>query len=425
MKKQLKLFLTAISLCLVVALGVIGIFAVKTLNMSVGGNITFSAEGLNFSVSKGEFKTESDAPYTNISTDTSILQAFAMDTNTKQSDIQDELDSWSSLDLRLSSLGDAYLYFTVTNNMQDVNLAVDITIVTLGTNDNENMNIIVNSDEVVYGTPKQFVIIFDILDESINAGLTGFDIDVDFSSVKKVVLPAGMGASYKIDTETGKTTKEIDYYFIEMGTYEGNPIKWRLVSTDLTGPLSVENVPTSLGGYYILDTEIPVPYAFHSTTSNHSNGVYPSDYALSDIRVKINDTSSNGIMHSLGISTTNDIYKQIKLQSMEDLYKGIGYHYTPGDIPSQFANQFSNASNYANFSQKTDRFFLPSIKELIDLEIPQSWCYGTYSNLNGSWTRTPDTSGSLGSVRKSRDGSSYLGDNPSNAYAAVRLAFII
>ena len=55
MKAKTKFIATIMSLCLVVTLGVIGIFAVKTLNMSVGGNITFSADGLALEVSQGQY----------------------------------------------------------------------------------------------------------------------------------------------------------------------------------------------------------------------------------------------------------------------------------------------------------------------------------------------------------------------------------
>ena len=88
MKLKAKLIATIMTMCLVVTLGVIGIFAVKTLNMNVGGNITFSADGLSLEVSAGEFKTEGGATYSNITTQSNKFQEFAIDTNTKLSDIQ-------------------------------------------------------------------------------------------------------------------------------------------------------------------------------------------------------------------------------------------------------------------------------------------------------------------------------------------------
>ena len=55
MKAKTKLIATLMAMCLVITLGVFGILAVKTLNMSVGGNITFNAEGVSFTIGDGKF----------------------------------------------------------------------------------------------------------------------------------------------------------------------------------------------------------------------------------------------------------------------------------------------------------------------------------------------------------------------------------
>ena len=189
MKNKTKLIATLMAICLVVTLGVFGILAVKTLNMSVCGNITFSAEGIAFEVSKGEFKTTSGSEYTGITTQTGKLQAFAMDTNTKQSDVQDKINSWAGLDLvATESLGDPVLHFSITNKMEDEILSFDPSI-TLGTNINNNMEIKIDP-AVANIQPLQeedFTITFRIIDKSINAGLTGenysgFAIDILLST---------------------------------------------------------------------------------------------------------------------------------------------------------------------------------------------------------------------------------------------------
>ena len=180
MKRKTKLFMTFSALCLVVALGVFGIFAVKTLNMTVGGNITFSAEGLDFSISKGTFETTAGAEYPGVNTDNTKLQAFAMNTNTKESDIATQKASWSGLNLTMSSLGDVVLVFTVTNNMTET-LLTTIEVTTLGTNKNNNMEINVVGGTVTKGTPKEMSITFHIKDTNINAGLTGFAVAVSFT----------------------------------------------------------------------------------------------------------------------------------------------------------------------------------------------------------------------------------------------------
>ena len=127
MKSKTKIMLTIMSMCLVLSLAVLGIFAVTTLNMNVGGNISFEADGISVVVSDGSFKTESNANYENIMTEEGKLQGFEMNTNTKLSAIQDKLDSWSDLELKMSNLGDAYLHFSITNKME-TSLYVYVTV---------------------------------------------------------------------------------------------------------------------------------------------------------------------------------------------------------------------------------------------------------------------------------------------------------
>ena len=180
MKNKTKLIATLMAMCLVITFGVIGILAVKTLNMSVGGNITFSAEGLDFSISNGTFETTAGAEYPGVNTDTTKLKGFAMNTNTKESDVATQKASWTGLNLTMSSLGDVVLVFTVTNNMTE-KLVTTIEVTTLGTNTNNNMEIEVVGGTVSKGTPKEMSITFHIKDTNINAGLTGFAVAVSFA----------------------------------------------------------------------------------------------------------------------------------------------------------------------------------------------------------------------------------------------------
>ena len=175
MKSKTKLIATLMAMCLVITLGVFGILAVKTLNMSVGGNITFTADGISFEVSAGEFKTKSGSEYTGITSQTGKLQAFAMNTNTKLSDVQDKINSWAGLDLvATESLGDPVLHFSITNKMEDEILSFNPTI-TLGTNINNNMEIKIDPAvaNIQANQTENFTITFHVKDISINAGLTG------------------------------------------------------------------------------------------------------------------------------------------------------------------------------------------------------------------------------------------------------------
>ena len=184
MKSRTKLIATIMAICLVVTLGVFGILAVKTLNMSVGGNITFSAEGVSLIVSPGEFKTTDNKDYSNILTQTGKLQGFTMTTDTKLSDIQDKINSWAGLELVMDSKGDAVLHFSVKNTMSSP-LYVDIaTTITENTNDNMTMTVAPDIIEIAAGVTTNFTVTFDVLDTSINAGLKGFNVKIDFSKTQ-------------------------------------------------------------------------------------------------------------------------------------------------------------------------------------------------------------------------------------------------
>ena len=182
MKYKAKLIATLMTMCLVFSFAVIGILAVKTLNMSVGGNISFSADGVSFTVGNGVFyESNKTTEYTGITSQSGKLQGFAMNTNTKLADVQDEIATWAGLELNLDSRGDSVLKFNIKNDMSDKQIYVTFAV-TLGTNTNNNMNIVAPTTEEIYPTEnKNIEITFDILDMNINAGLTGFKIDITIS----------------------------------------------------------------------------------------------------------------------------------------------------------------------------------------------------------------------------------------------------
>ena len=212
MKKRTKFVMVAMALCLTVALGVIGIFAVKTLNMTVGGNITFSADGISFTITDGTFKTTSNAVYTGINNDNTKLKGFAMNTNTTQASVQDKIDSWTNLNLTMSSLGDAVLHFSITNNMTTETLYAYLDI-SHGENTNNNMAITQTGggEAIAPSQTKAFTLTFDILDETINAALTGFKVDMLLTRTQKQVVdnqtPSGLIPSRQEDVSSFVTSE--------------------------------------------------------------------------------------------------------------------------------------------------------------------------------------------------------------------------
>ena len=225
MKAKTKLIATLMAMCLVITLGVFGILAVKTLNMSVGGNINFVADGVSFTIGQGKFyQSNKTTEYAGITSQSGKMQGFAMNTNTKLSDVEDEIASWTGLELGLDSQGDAVLKFNIKNDMSDKQLYVMFTV-SEGTNTNDNMHIVCANSELIEPTDnKNIEITFDILDDSINAGLTGFKIDINIGEPVQVNASTGVveggnksntkysNAKYIIDTtnRTASVSKSSD-----------------------------------------------------------------------------------------------------------------------------------------------------------------------------------------------------------------------
>ena len=225
MKARTKLIATLMAMCLVITLGVFGILAVKTLNMSVGGNITFNADGVSFTIGQGKFyQSNKTTEYAGITSQSGKMQGFAMNTNTKLSDVEDEIASWTGLELGLDSQGDAVLKFNIKNDMSDKQLYVMFTV-SEGTNTNDNMHIVCANSELIEPTDnKNIEITFDVLDDSINAGLTGFKIDINIGEPVQVNASTGVveggnknntkysNAKYTIDTtnRTASVSKSSD-----------------------------------------------------------------------------------------------------------------------------------------------------------------------------------------------------------------------
>ena len=181
-----------------------------------------------------------------------------------------------------------------------------------------------------------------------------------------------------------------------MGTYKGEPVRWRYVSADGKTPYDAsKGRPQSVRGYYVLETEVNLGYSnnieyvtdvsginqYH-TNAQYSN-IYVGDYATSNLRDYFIKTSG-GLMSMLNISQDNEIYKAITPQSMAKLYENIYVNedwdsgdvvYTYSEIPENARKYYASESTHADFNQATDKFFAPSMKEYLELGISTAWCY--------------------------------------------------
>ena len=249
MSKKTKLIATLMAMCLVISLGVIGILAVKTLNMKIGGNITFNAEGIAFTVGEGKFY-EDDATtiYTGISSQTGKMQGFSMDTDTKLTDVSEAIATWTELELGLDNRGDAILKFNVSNDMSDKEIYL---IFEISFDDNVNDNMVITTElfqEIPAGEDKDIEITFDIIDMELNAGLENFLIDV--TVIDKVEVDPTTGAV------TNQTSTALTNSLYKVVDATNNKASAEMVSEDISGNLVIAS-HVYIGGERHTVTELP------------------------------------------------------------------------------------------------------------------------------------------------------------------------
>ncbi|MBQ3494400.1 MAG: hypothetical protein IJA69_03195, partial [Clostridia bacterium] len=90
MKTKTKLISSIMSICLVCAVFAIGVFALKTANLKIGGDVTFNANGIEAVVTfKGLQNTNFDT--------TGKFQTVTLDNNTPGSVVYKTMESWQNL----------------------------------------------------------------------------------------------------------------------------------------------------------------------------------------------------------------------------------------------------------------------------------------------------------------------------------------
>lgn len=177
MTLKTKLLATISMVAVTIALLMVGVWAVKTANFSVGGNISFTASGINATISAGTlndasaWKTASDAD--------EKLKEIVMNTDKTQSQIESEFASWSGLDFVFNEAGeDVTITFTITNTSTKVNDYIGISIVA---DAGEAVNATVSANltyiPLAPSQSKQIVLTFSVTDKTANASLTGFNIE--------------------------------------------------------------------------------------------------------------------------------------------------------------------------------------------------------------------------------------------------------
>ena len=364
--KLTSLITTFVLLC---SLLTVGVFAVKNTTFNVGGDIVFNVQGIEAEVKLEELTNASLIEQTyNIGAETDKLKTFELDNDMTASQVQACYESWAGLDMKFDSEADVLLKIRITNKTEiaDNLLKVDMSA-TFGSANNCTISVDKATATINPGDYEIFTITFSITNKEFSANIENFAVNVNMSQAEP----------FKLNIEYDE---ENNYYYLEMGTYGGSPVRWRYVS-DVTNGIdtavrfapTAENAPVSTTGskgMFILESDIFTADTLingrASTTTNDgiveflpsnmyksSNSkyyhttegytdVYANDYAASNLRAFLTGRTNvagqdvGNLMNVIGIDSNNAIYQKIQGRTLTDLYSSINEDSSTLTLPTQF-----------------------------------------------------------------------------------------
>ena len=401
MTLKMKLSSTICAFLLILGLTIMGVMAAPSATVNLGGSISFTATDVNAKVTgdiSGATNNPEELP--------ELLFSAGLD-DAALAELNADKAKWGECDLEFASTGkDLSILVTIENLAErplyativaNANMTADVTstMESLTAADAESgtpytgdtITIPAKSGETTYFAYVRLSLEVNNKNASLGNDATwGYDIVLDNEEPEES------------SSVTMHYDEENNYYYIEMGTYGGNPVRWRYVS-DVTSGIdtatrfapTAENKPnTSSGsqGMFILESDIfgledlydndtndgALNYLddelYDESTLKHTTEGFTdlngTEYASSDLRAFLNGTSNvagnsvGNIMSVINIDSSNPIYLKIKKRSLSDLYSGIGvsnetsYTALSANVPMQY-----NATK----DDLTDAFWVLSANE--------------------------------------------------------------
>ena len=197
MSLRVKLTSTIIAFVLLASMLIVGVFAVKQTEFSVGGSIVFDAKGIEAKIeyvdgsfTNGTF-TDGKVPGTD------VMQPVDLDSGMSNSDVATAFASWSGLNLAFNEAGDdvtfqikiSNLAETTEDNYIDVTALVDKGAAKNATITALNADTTKGVTALVYpGESETFNITLSVVDKEVNANMNGFKINFNLEKLMKADL---------------------------------------------------------------------------------------------------------------------------------------------------------------------------------------------------------------------------------------------
>ena len=375
MSLKTKLVSTIAAICMVLALLTVGVWAVSTASVTLGGSVSFTADNVHARITGNVTGTQETISLPNLEYD--------VNTDVNSTDFQSKLSSWENNDMTFTSENLITMTITVENLSEERSLFVTLT-------DNATTT---NVDKTLKQGTSNYT--SETAVEVSAKGTTTFTMTL---SVTDKNQSASAIVSYQVDLrdQNAPTPKlsevellydsENNYYYVEMGTYNSQPVRWRYVSADgQTSYNATTTAPTIYEGdtgYFILETVTTTNCFGDSYYHEEQGSKGNNDYATSVIRQYITghdcalawdglgyNGSIGNYLNDIGITEDNAVYSKIIARDVQDLYKNINWD---GNV---------TISDGTTTTTGSDKLWIPSVAEIYSLVGG-----GDISNITSDWS---------------------------------------
>ncbi|MBO5022342.1 MAG: leucine-rich repeat domain-containing protein [Clostridia bacterium] len=173
MKLKTKLCSTIVMFCLTIVTLMVGVWAVKSANVNIGGTLSFVAQGIEATISKG---TMSNGTWQTASHATTKLKQIEITKADTTSTLSSKFSSWSGINLNFNENGDDItISFSITNNSDTNSIAVDVST-SYASATNCTIAIDTSSASIEPNKTQNFTLTMKITDKDINASMTNFTV---------------------------------------------------------------------------------------------------------------------------------------------------------------------------------------------------------------------------------------------------------
>ncbi len=163
----------------------VGVWALKTVNFTVGGNLSYIAPGIESTISKG---TMSNGVWVNAGDASTKMPLTQITTADTEESLEEKFSYWQDLNLNFNEAGDdVTITFSITNDMAKYLLVINVTT-SYTSADNATISINTSSTELEPDGSQEFVITMKVADKTANASLSAFSVVFNMSMAEYVPL---------------------------------------------------------------------------------------------------------------------------------------------------------------------------------------------------------------------------------------------